>query len=195
MKFLKKFRMFENNSPLLGLQNNVDKEMISKIQKLIPTSSNILEISCGNAADAFHLKSLGYDVTCTETNVGYFDNANMYLDCILHDTAKPFPFNDNEFDLVYSRLGLHYFTIEELDSIFKELYRITREYLVFSVKLINSDEKLGQSCVGSRVDKNILDEEAWDKIVSKYFKNVECETKEGKLYGKDSKWLEIIASK
>jgi hypothetical protein len=56
---------FENNSPLLQLEGNVDESLIKKIQKFSYPGLTILEISSGNAGDAHHLSELGYKVTCT----------------------------------------------------------------------------------------------------------------------------------
>ena len=111
-------------------------------------------------------------------------NTILLFDLILA-CRKKFPFGDNEFDLIYSRLGLHYFTQEELKEIFKELNRLTNKYLVFTVKLVN-DIPTG---------KVIFTEDTWKDLVSEEFKIISAEVKEGILYNNQSKWLEIIAEK
>jgi SAM-dependent methyltransferase len=190
MKHLLTRKIFENQeelnkqSPLLKLEDNVDYELIEKIQSLI-SSGTILEISCGNGADALELLKRGYVVFGTENNQQYADHVNQKINCVKHDTRNKFPFPDNSFDLVYSRLGLHYFSESELQSIFKEISRITKEYLVFTVKLVN-DIKTG---------KTIFDKETWENLVSEEFKIVSSEVKEGILYDNQSKWLEIVAKK
>ncbi len=185
MRYLQTFKIFENNSPLLNLTNNADTELIYKIRGLI-SNGNILEISCGNGADAIELSKLGFNVTATDTCEDYIKYVNSNgVNCIKHDTIQEFPFKRNEFDLVYSRLGLHYFTIEELELIFDELSRITKSYLVFTVKLVNDIP----------TDKVILDEDTWKDLVSKKFNIIESNVKEGILYNNESRWLEIIAKK
>lgn len=186
MRYLKTYKLFENRIQpiLLDLEDNVDNELISKIQHLLPTG-RILEISCGNGADSIKLNELGYDVTATDFTKEYVDYVNQYLPCIQHDTREKFPFNDKEFDLVYSRLGLHYFSEEELKSIFDEISRLTNQYLVFTVKLANDNLNTG---------KVILDESKWKELVSDKFNIISSEVKEGILYNDKSKWLEIIAS-
>ena len=104
---------------------------------------------------------------------------------IKHDTKEKFPFRNDSFDLVYSRLGLHYFSIDELRNIFDEISRISKNYLVFTVKLIN-DIPTG---------KVILNEDTWKELVSDKFEILEADVKEGILYDNQSKWLEIIAKK
>jgi len=182
MRYLKSYKIFES---LLGISNNIDKDLTSKIETLVKPDSSILEISCGNAADAIQLSKDGYDVICTDMDSEYVKHASEYVKAITHDTKKPFPFKENQFNLVYSRLGLHYFNEEELVGIFKEISRITSRYLVFTVKLVN-DIQTG---------KVILTEDIWIDLTSKNFDIISSEVKEGILYDNQSKWLEIVAEK
>jgi len=190
MKYLLNRKIFENQSelnkqaPLLKLDGNADIELIEKIQSLI-SSGTILEISCGNGADALELLKRGYLVFGTENNQQYADHVNQKINCIKHDTKNRFPFPDNTFDLVYSRLGLHYFSESELQSIFKEISRITKEYLVFTVKLVN-DIQTG---------KTIFNKETWENLASEEFEIISSTEKEGILYDNQSKWLEMVVKK
>lgn len=184
MKRLKTYQKFFESigSPLLNLSDNVDAHLISVIQKEVQPGAKILEISCGNAADSLKLQELGYEVTCTEYNADYVKHArDLGLDCIQHDTKKKFPFSSDEFDLIYSRLGLHYFTEEELLNIFSELRRIGKRILI-TVKVVD-DIKTG---------KVILGEDKWKEIVSRFFNIKSFEVKEGQLYGSKLKWIEIL---
>lgn len=73
----------------MALKDNVDSNLIGKIEKLIPTGK-ILEISCGNGADVIELSNLGYDVTATDLDDVYIDFVNSQcVECIKHDTKKP----------------------------------------------------------------------------------------------------------
>ena len=188
MKYLLVYEIFENKSisigGLLELENNIDHELINIIKKLI-SSGKILEISCGNGSDSIELNRLGYNVVSTENNINYVEYTNHFVKCIKHDTKDKFPFKDDEFDLTYSRLGLHYFTEEELYNIFNEIDRITKKYIVFTVKLTNNVE----------TNKVIFDEKKWIDITSNYFKIKSSKIKTGLLYGIESRWLEIIGKK
>jgi 2-polyprenyl-3-methyl-5-hydroxy-6-metoxy-1,4-benzoquinol methylase len=184
MKYIRSYRLYE--SVLLDLDENVDDNLISIIESLVDSGSKILEISCGNGSDSIKLSNLGYEVVATDLDKNYVDFVNSKgIECIQHDTRKRFPFDEDEFDLIYSRLGLHYFNEPELDNIFKELNRLTSGYLVFTVKLVN-DIQTG---------KVILSEDIWEDLVSKYFDIISFEIKEGILYNNKSKWLEIVAKK
>lgn len=182
MKYILTKKLFE--SSLLSLEDNVDYELTSIIENLLPNKGDILEISCGNGADSIYLTNKGYDVTATETCQEYIDYVSKYINCINHDTRNKFPFTDKSFDLIYSRLGLHYFTKEELSKIFSELNRLTKKYLVFTVKIQQDDINTG---------KIILNESEWEELVSENFNIISSTTKEGTLYNSKSKWLEIVA--
>jgi SAM-dependent methyltransferase len=183
MKYLKEYKLFE--SSLLNLSDNVDDHLISIIKKNFKPGSKILEISCGNGADAKHLKDLGYDIICTEIDDNYVRNAkNLGLKCIKHDTRNNFPFEDKQFDLIYAKLSLHYFTKDELNKIFKELRRISHNIL-FTVKVQDDDFKTG---------KIIIPPHHWIGITSNnYGSEKSFYIKEGDLYGKPAKWVEIFA--
>lgn len=184
---LDRYQIFENQgwSPLLDLTENIDKELINKIESLLPNKGKILEISCGNGADAIDLTNKGYDVTATDNCQEYVDHVGKYINCIKHDTRNTFPFHNKSFDLVYSRLGLHYFTKEELSKIFSEISRLTKRYLVFTVKIEQDNLNTG---------KIIMSKSDWEILLSDNFNIISSEEKEGLLYDNQSKWLEIVAS-
>ena len=183
MKYLKKYKLFE--SSLLKLSDNVDHHLMSVIKKNFKKGSKILEISCGNGADAKYLQDSGYNVICTELDDSYINNAKkLGLKCIKHDTRNNFPFSDKEFDLIYAKLSLHYFTKNELDKIFKEFRRISHNIL-FTVKVQEDDFKTG---------KVIIPPYHWIGIVNNNYGHEESfEIKEGDLYGKPAKWVEMFA--
>lgn len=186
MKYILSRKLFENQnwSPLLDLSENIDKELVNEIELLLPNKGKILEISCGNGADAIDLTNKGFDVTTTDNCQEYVDHVNKYVKCIKHDTRDIFPFHNKSFDLVYSRLGLHYFTKEELLKIFTEISRLTKRYLVFTVKIEQDSINTG---------KVILNKEDWEELVSESFNIISSKEKEGILYDNQSKWLEIVA--
>lgn len=189
MKYILNKQIFENESwaPLLNLKSNVDHQLINLIESMISENSKILEISCGNGADSFELKRKGYTVVSTENNREYYNYvSNHGINCIRHDTKDRFPFSDNSFDMVYSRLGLHYFTKEELKKIFSDINRITK-YLVFTVKIKQDNLETG---------KIMISKNEWEDLVSSNkFEILSSIIREGILYDDQSTWLEISAKK
>ena len=130
-----------------------------------------------------NIKNKGYDVVCTEINPEYCHNSiSKGLNCLQHDTRDPFPFKDKQFDLVYSRLGLHYFEKDDLVKIFKELSRITN-YLLITVKLTDNVS----------TGKIIFNSNTWKDLVSNNFDIEDINIKNGNLYGIQSQWLEILS--
>lgn len=184
MKHLKLFEAF--GSPLLNLENNVDLHLTKIIKNNFDKGDSILEISCGNAADSIYLKEAGYDITCTELDDGYLKNAKENnLNCIKHNTKEKFPFSDNKFDLIYCRLGLHYFKEDELYKIFSELQRIGKNLLI-TIKVESDSFNTG---------KVIIPVEKWKNIITEYFNIKTFKVKKGLLYDKESKWLEVFCEK
>lgn len=178
-------RPFKFNESLLSLKGNVDHELISKIVEIVPKGGKILEISCGNCADSLYLKNLGYEVVATELDPNYVKNANdLGIKCIQHDTKESFPFKNGEFNLVYSRLSLHYFSDSELVKIFSEIRRISKS-IVFTVKIQDDNLKTG---------KVIHPPKFWKELTQTFFEISNFEIHKGKLYGQDSTWLEVVAS-
>lgn len=177
---LDRYQIFENQgwSSLLNLTENIDKELMNKIESLLPNKGKILEISCGNGADAIDLTNKGYDVTATDNCQEYVDHVSKYINCIKHDTRNTFPFHNKSFDLVYSRLGLHYFTKEELSKIFSEISRLTKRYLVFTAKIEQDNLNTG---------KIIMSKSDWEIPLSDKFNIISSEEKEGLLYDNQSK--------
>lgn len=181
MRYIKRYEAF--NSVLLNLTNNIDFYLIDRIKSLVNKGDSILEISCGNGADSIELNK-EYSVIATDTDQGYVDYVNSNgIECINHDTKNKFPFSDSQFDLIYSRLGLHYFTKADIMLIFDDLYRICNGYLLFTVKLVN-DIPTG---------KVILNREDWEELTSSKFTIVSSDVKNGMLYDNESTWLEILA--
>lgn len=189
MGYLKKFENYVSKNPLLKLKNNEDIELISKILKE-KNSGKLLEIACGNGSDAKYLAEKGFDVTCLEKNQIYVDEVNgKGVRCIKHDITNTLPFKENQFDVVYSRLGLHYFSTDILDKIFKDIYRVCNNngIFIFSVK-IESDS--------IKTDKVILSQNDWNDITKNSgFIIKSSVVKEGILYDMKSKWCEITSKK
>ena len=182
MKYIKTYEAY--GSILLNLSNNIDYKLVNKIKSILNNGDSILEISCGNGSDAIELSKF-FKIIATDTDNNYVEYVNSKgVECINHDTKEKFPFNDNEFDLIYSRLGLHYFEIDELSKIFKELNRICNGYLLFTVKLVN-DIQTG---------KVIFTKDVWENLVNDQFNIVSSEVKNGKLYDNECTWLEVLAT-
>lgn len=97
---------------------------------LVPPGARLLELGCGQGADAAAFATLGHDVTATDfvasviaRNQRHHDG-NPRLGFRTMRIDEPFPFIDGAFDAVYAHLALHYFTDEVTRAIFREIRRV-----------------------------------------------------------------------
>jgi SAM-dependent methyltransferase len=89
----------------------------------------VLELGCGNGADAAFLNRCGHAVVATDFSGYAIDTAGRNyqgkdLVFLEQDLRKPFAFGPEEFDAVYARLSLHYFSDAITRSIVDEVGRI-----------------------------------------------------------------------
>lgn len=141
-------------------------KFVKKIQ-FIPLSdkSIILELGCGLGKDTIEFLKLGFKVIAVDFSINalnitkkalieYFNNGKLSL---LHqDLNYEFPsFSENSIDLVYSHLGLHYFTEARTQKIFTEIHKVLKPQskLAFAVKTI-SDPLYGK---GNLIETNMFD--------------------------------------
>ena len=62
-----------------------------------------LDLGCGLAEFSQKLKQKGFEVTCVDGSEKYVQNAHeLGFKALRHDFNEPFPFEDEEFDLVVS---------------------------------------------------------------------------------------------
>lgn len=175
-KFLEEFRWEDHTFD----DRVMDNKFVDKVANKLPKGSKILDIGYGDGSEAIYLSEKGFDVYGTDIREN--DKSDLFKH-ITHNTKDPFPFEDNYFDLVYARLSLHYFSKEELSKIFKEIYRISKSYFIFTCKTDQGGYNSG---------KKFFTLEEWVDIVEAAgFKIYDKEKKSGQLYGKDSNWIEI----
>jgi SAM-dependent methyltransferase len=97
---------------------------------LIPAGASLLELGCGPGHDARYFAALGHTVLATDfsedaiaANHSQPDNPpNLQFARV--DTVQPLPFDDHAFDVVYTRLSLHYFTDRVTRAVFREIHRV-----------------------------------------------------------------------
>lgn len=64
------------------------------------------------------------------------------IDCRWEDCTKPFPYDDQTFDYVYSRLCLQYLDKAQLDKALCEIYRVLRDGSKLYVAVRSADDKI-----------------------------------------------------
>lgn len=110
-------------------------------------AKTILELGCGQGRDSlffaskgFKVKALDYSRFAIEQLSKRAKQTGLPIEASVYDTTKPLPFNDNEFDAVYSHMLFSMkFSREQLKFIFKEIRRILRNdgFHFFSVRNYN----------------------------------------------------------
>lgn len=202
-----KYSKFINESQWDSIYQNYDikapreseEQTLLNLTTVFPRDSRILDIGCGNGQDSLFLGSNGFDVYSTDISGVLINKLKSHYEdgkWIQHDILDRFPFENNFFSLAFSRLSLHYFSKDQLDTIFGEIYRIISPSgrFWFSVKLEQDNyanyNNLNTGYTGV-TKKSILTEEDWIDIATKHFKLKSSIKKSGILYGKDANWLEV----
>jgi SAM-dependent methyltransferase len=114
------------------------------VNAALPPRQRILEIGCGAGLDALFFQHMGHHVVAIDFSEFAIQqlsisNPNSGVDFRVHDMNSPLQFPDEYFDVVYSRLSLHYFTDRDTRRVFQEIRRVLRPQgcLHFMCKSIN----------------------------------------------------------
>ena len=86
-----------------------------------------LDLGCGIGQYSKEFMSMGYDVISADISATALNKVKEFNRSIIKmDMSENFPFEDEEFDLVFSNLSIHYFSKEETDNIIEEVYRVLK---------------------------------------------------------------------
>ncbi|MBI4268212.1 class I SAM-dependent methyltransferase [Candidatus Uhrbacteria bacterium] len=106
----------------------------------------VLELAAGNGQDSRYFAKTGFDATCTDrSEYGLWEAKrkakveNISLRFQKVDLAYALPFSENTFDVVYSHLGLHYFTKADTRRLLEEIHRVLKPRGIFAA-LFNTIE-------------------------------------------------------
>lgn len=112
---------------------------VQEIKQYFPTGCKILELAAGQGQDSRYLAKNGFQVVCTDrSDYGLKESANKTKTENLHiifqkvDLSQKLPFANQEFDVVYSHLGLHYFSKENTKTLFEEIHRVLKPSGIFA---------------------------------------------------------------
>jgi len=184
-------------------QTDFAEEVLSSIQP----RSKILDVGCGLGTDAAIFAQAGHTVLATDfSKVAIEKNREKFktvphLSFELLDLHNPFRFNANEFDVVYARLSLHYFTDAVTRNIFNEIHRVLKPtgYLCFLCKS-TSDKLYGE---GTEIEKDMFErkghvrhffsEEYTRSLLAKHFEIDILELGDKRIYTRDASFIKVIA--
>lgn len=127
-------------------------------------SSSILDVGCGKGFLLHEIKLLLPEIT-----IKGFDISNHGLSCALdsvkddlfiHKAQEPYPFKDNEFDLVISLGCLHNLRLMELEVALGEIERVGKQGYVMLESYRNEAEQFNLQCWALTCE-SFFDEDEW----------------------------------
>ncbi|MGW3964823.1 class I SAM-dependent methyltransferase [Amycolatopsis sp. NPDC005003] len=112
-----------------GTSADGPSSLVKETARSLGNRAKVLELGCGAGADAAHFASEGHEVLALDFSAVAIRRASRhYSDLGVHfrvaDFARPLELPSESFDLVYSRLSLHYFTDEVTRAIVGEVARV-----------------------------------------------------------------------
>lgn len=182
-------------------------DFAQEVLRIIKPSSKVLELGCGVGNDSMAFAKAGHSVLATDfsevaitKNSERFKHAPNLIFEVL-DISELMKFQDGEFDVIYARLSLHYFSDETTRKIFQEIHRILKPegFLCFICKSVK-DPLYGK---GDEIEKDMFEynghvrhffsEEYVSECLGGYFKIEKIESGEEKFYGSKSAFVKVIA--
>ena len=196
----------------LHLQDQADLEeptsFAKEVQNMIPPRSSLLEVGCGSGRDSFYFAEHGYSVLATdfsevavEKNKEKYQSENLSFEVL--NISNKTSFKDNSFDVIYSRLSLHYFRDTDTKNIFEELHRILKPsgYLCFVCKS-TEDPLYGN---GTEIEKDMFESDGHIRhffsegyareCLREKFRIIEIESGKESFYSYPSAFVKVIAQK
>ena len=187
--------------------SNTPTKFAEEVLKIIPPSSKILELGCGVGNDSIDFATACHQVVATDfSEVAIKKNAERFEDVDnlsfkTLDMSQPFGLGNNQFDVIYARLSLHYFTDKITRNIFSEIHKALKSdgYLCFLCKSIN-DPLYGK---GVELEKDMFEldghvrhffsQDYAASLLEKNFKIEKMESGNDKFYGSNSAYIKAIA--
>lgn len=166
-----KLHKFYSNQDWIGKPNIFAEEVLEHF----PKEGKVLCLGDGQGQDGRFFASKGYQVTSTDIseealriNEGKIKEENLKnIKVEKLDLRDAFPYKNEEFDVVYAHLSLHYFTEVITRKIFKEIKRVLKRGGILAV-FVNSisDPEFN---TGKRIEQELFEIEGMTKrFFSKY---------------------------
>ena len=116
----------------------------------LTNDSSVLDVGCGKAYLLYEMKLLLPELTIAGFDIskhGLADAQEEIKDSLfIHRAQDPYPFKDNEFDLVISLGCVHNLRIFELESALKEIERVGRYGYIMKESYRNEQEQFNLQC-------------------------------------------------
>lgn len=189
--------------------SQVPSEFAEKTLTYLPAHAEVLELGCGFGADAAFLAQQGCAVTATDfSEVAIARDQQAYSRMpgltfqVVDMGSGALPFQATQFDGVYAKLSLHYYTDEVTKKLFQDIARIVKPHGIVAFTCKSTDDPLyGQ---GTELEANMFEnkghirhffDEAYARSLLTNFMIETFEQKKEDLYGFPSAYIKVIARK
>jgi SAM-dependent methyltransferase len=137
----------------------------TEIVQYLPKSGKLLELGCGQGQDSKYFTDLCYEVTATDFSQFALDQIkDSRIDIKILDLKNRLPLDKESFDIVYCHLGMGYFTDNQTQKIFDEVYSVLKPRGIFAGLFNSTDDPETKIGVFLEEDYYLVDE-----IKKRYF--------------------------
>ncbi len=137
----------------------------------LTNDSSVLDVGCGKAYLLYEMKLLLPDLKIAGFDIskhGLADAKDEIKDSLfLHRAQDPYPYEDNEFDLVMSLGCVHNLRIFELEKALKEIERVGKHGYVMKESYRNEQEQFNLQCWALTCE-SFFDNEEWPWIFNHF---------------------------
>lgn len=181
--------------------NNIEDNWIFDYMKYLPKTGNLLDLGCGVGQYSTYFYSLGYSVSSCDISskaLEILNEKNKNIKTKIQDMNKQLDYKDNEFDIVFANLSIHFLSDENTKNLLSEIKRILKPNGIFigSVNSTKAYEFIKDHII--KLEDNYYDSNGRtvrlfdDKSFDKYFIDFDKITlteKESDRFGKQkNKW-------
>lgn len=181
--------------------NNIEDNWIIDYIKYLPKIGNLLDLGCGVGQYSNYFYNLGYNVSSCDISskaLEILSKKNKNIKTKLQDMNKPLDYKDNEFDVIFANLSIHFLSDENTKKLLDEIKRILKPNGIFigSVNSTKAYEFIKDHII--KLEDNYYDSNGRtvrlfdDKSFDKYFidfDKIALTEKESDRFGKQkNKW-------
>lgn len=136
-------------------KDHISKEIeediwIREYKEYFNRKGKCLDLGCGIGQYSKELMSYGYEVTSSDVSDIALEKVKEFNSNVIKlDMKEKLPFSDNEFDLVFANLSIHYFSDKDTKKLMLEIKRILKKDGLFigSVNGLEGYEKIKETAI------------------------------------------------
>mgnify|MGYP004643730651 CR=1 FL=1 len=181
--------------------NNIEDNWITEYLNYLPKTGKILDLGCGIGQYSNYFYNLGYDVSACDISkkaIETLNKNNIHINTKIQDMNKPLEYDDNEFDIVFANLSIHFLSDENTRKLMNEIKRILKPNGIFvgSVNSTKAYEFIKDHVIeleDNFYDSNgrtvrLFDEESFNKYFVDYENIMLIENENDRFGKKKNKW-------